>query len=180
MRQDIDHILLTEEEILKRVRELSDIISREYKDLDPVLVCTLKGAVIFYADLIRNIDTHISVDFIGASSYGRSTESSGELLIYKDLALDIAGRHVIVVEDIMDSGFTLSRLCANLRGRGCASLKICTLLDKPERRAPGITLKADYVGFTIPNEFVVGYGLDYGERYRNLPFVGVLKKEVYA
>jgi hypoxanthine phosphoribosyltransferase len=144
-----------------------------------VLICILKGAVMFYADLVRHIDTHIAMDFMAVSSYNNGTRSSGEVEIRKDLSKPVDGRHVIIVEDIVDSGFTLTYLTRVLASRGAASIKLCTLLDKPSRRAPGITLKADYAGFEVGNEFVVGYGLDYAEKYRNLPYIGILKPEVY-
>ena len=179
MKQDIDHILLTEEQIQNRVRALSAQLTEDFRDKDPVLICILKGAVMFYADLVRNIETHIAMDFMAVSSYGSGTRSSGEVEIRKDLSKPVDGRHVIIVEDIVDSGFTLTYLTRVLKSRGCASVSICTLLDKPSRRAPGITLQPDYRGFEIENEFVVGYGLDYAERYRNLPFIGVLKPEIY-
>ena len=179
MKDDIKYIMLAEEEIRTKVAELSRQITEDYRDKDPVLVCILKGAVMFYADLVRNIETHISMDFMAVSSYGSGTRSSGEVEIRKDLSKPVDGRHVIVVEDIVDSGNTLSYLTRVLKSRGAASVAICTLLDKPARRAPGIDLKSDYQGFVIEDEFVVGYGLDYAERYRNLPFIGVLKPEVY-
>ncbi|NLD60738.1 MAG: hypoxanthine phosphoribosyltransferase [Clostridiales bacterium] len=179
MRNDLAKILLGEEEIQKRVRELGAELARDYVGLEPTLVCILKGAVMFYADLCRAIPIQVNMDFMAVSSYGNRTKSSGEVEIRKDLSRPIDGRHVIIVEDIMDSGFTLSYLSRVLASRGAASVKICTLLDKPERRAPGITVKADYFGFTIGNEFVVGYGLDYAERYRNLPYIGVLRPEIY-
>lgn len=179
MKDDIARVLLSEEQIQKRVRELSAQISEDYRDKDPVLVCILKGAVIFYADLTRNIDTHISMDFMAVSSYNSGTRSSGEVEIRKDLSRPVDGRHVIIVEDIVDSGYTLTYLSRVLASRGAASLRICTLLDKPSRRAEGITLKTDYCGFEVENEFVVGYGLDYAERYRNLPYIGILKSEIY-
>lgn len=179
MRNDIKYIMISEEEIKAKVAELSKKITEDYRGKDPVLVCILKGAVMFYADLVRDIDTHINMDFMAVSSYGSGTRSSGEVEIRKDLSKPVDGRHVIVVEDIVDSGNTLSYLTRVLKNRGAASVAVCTLLDKPARRAPGITLKADYSGFEIEDEFVVGYGLDYAERYRNLPFIGVLKPEVY-
>jgi hypoxanthine phosphoribosyltransferase len=179
MRNDIARILISEEEIRAKVEELSRQITADYRGKDPVLVCILKGAVMFYADLVRNIDTHINMDFMAVSSYGNGTRSSGEVEIRKDLSKPVDGRHVIVVEDIVDSGNTLSYLKRVLESRGAASVKIATLLDKPARRKPGLILNADYQGFVIEDEFVVGYGLDYAERYRNLPFIGVLKPEVY-
>lgn len=180
MKDDISRVLLSEEEIQNRVKELAAQISEDYKDKDPVLVCILKGAVMFYSDLTRFIDTHMAMDFMAVSSYHNGTRSSGEVEIRKDLSKPVDGRHVIIVEDIVDTGNTLTYLTKVLASRGCASVKIATLLDKPSRRSPGITLKADYVGFEVENEFVVGYGLDYAERYRNLPYIGVLKSEVYT
>jgi hypoxanthine phosphoribosyltransferase len=143
------------------------------------MICILKGAVMFYSDLLRYIPIPLTMDFMAVSSYGNKTKSSGEVEIRKDLSTSIENKHVIIVEDIVDSGFTLSYLSRMLASRGAASIKLCTLLDKPDRRKPGITLQADYTGFTIPNEFVVGYGLDFDEHYRNLPYVGVLKPEAY-
>ena len=179
MKHDIDHILLTEEQLQNRVRQLSAQLTEDFRGKDPVLICILKGAVMFYADLVRNIETHIAMDFMAVSSYGSGTRSSGEVEIRKDLSMPVDGRHVIIVEDIVDSGYTLTYLTRVLKSRGCASVSICTLLDKPSRRAEGIALQPDYRGFEIENEFVVGYGLDYAERYRNLPFIGVLKPEIY-
>ena len=180
MHSDIEKILLTEEQIQTRVRELGAQITEDYRDKNPVMVCILKGAIMFYTDLVRAIDAPIAMDFMAVSSYGKRTKSSGEVEIRKDLSVSIEHRHVIIVEDIIDSGFTLTYLTRMLNARGALSIRIATLLDKPERRAPGITLKSDYYGFTVPDEFVVGYGLDYDERYRNLPYVGVLKPEIYA
>ena len=180
MRDDIARIMLTEEQIKTRVAELAAQITEDYRDKDPVLVCILKGAVMFYSDLTRLIDTHISMDFMAVSSYHSGTQSSGEVEIRKDLSKPVDGRHVIIVEDIVDTGNTLTYLSKVLASRGCASVKIATLLDKPSRRAPGVTLQTDYSGFVVENEFVVGYGLDYAEKYRNLPYIGVLKPEVYA
>ncbi|MBE5743962.1 MAG: hypoxanthine phosphoribosyltransferase [Clostridiales bacterium] len=174
---EFDKILISQEDIAKRVKELSQQISRDYKDLNPLFVCILKGSVIFTADLLRNIDTPAQIDFMSVSSYGSGTESSGVLNIKKDLSVDIEGKHVIVVEDIIDSGNTLFNLKNLLLSRNPASLKICTLLDKPERRVQDIN--ADYTGFSIPDEFVVGYGLDYNENYRTLPDVRVLSRCVY-
>ena len=179
MKNDLAKVLISQEEIQKRVSELGAQIAADYVEKEPILVCILKGASIFYADLCRTIPIPMNMDFMAVSSYGNRTKSSGEVEIRKDLSGPIDGRHVIIVEDIVDSGFTLSYLSRVLSNRGAASVRICTLLDKPERRAPGITIKADYFGFTIGNEFVVGYGLDYAEKYRNLPFIGVLKPEIY-
>jgi len=177
MLEDIDRVLLTEEEIKERVAELGAEISRDYAGKDLVLVCILKGALHFMADLSRHITIPVDMDFMAISSYGASTKSSGEVRILQDLEAPIANRHVLVVEDIVDSGLTLKYLVDNLSSRRPASLKIVTLLDKPARRVVPIT--TDYNGFLIPDEFVVGYGLDYAEKYRNLPFIGVLKPEVY-
>ena len=179
MRNDIERVLLSEEQIQNRVKELGSQIAEEYKDLNPVMICILKGSAMFFADLLRAMPIRLTMDFMAVSSYGRSTKSSGEVEIRKDLSGSIEHRHAIIVEDIVDSGYTLSYLTRILSARGAKSIKICTLLDKPAGRAPGITLKADYFGFNVPDEFVVGYGLDYAEAYRNLPYIGVLKPEVY-
>ena len=177
MEQGIDKILLTEEQIQTRVRELGAILTAEYANKNPVIVGVLKGVVVFYADMLRQIKAPCQIDFMWISSY-KGTESSG-MTVRQDITADIRGRHVLILEDIYDTGNSLTFTVEHLLAKGPASLKICTLLDKPERRKPGITLQADYVGFTIPNEFVVGYGLDYNEQYRNLPYVGILKPEVY-
>ena len=179
MVNDIARTLLSEEEIQKRVKEIGAEIARDYAGKNPTMVCILKGSVMFYADLLRAAQIPMSLDFMAVSSYGNKTKSSGEVEIRKDLSSSIEGKHVIIVEDIVDSGFTLSYLTKMLASRGAASIKLCTLLDKPSRRAPGITLKSDYAGFEVGNEFVVGYGLDYAEKYRNLPYIGILKPEVY-
>ena len=178
MQMDIDHWLLTREQLAKRVAELGARITEDYRGKDLLMVGILKGAVVFFSDLIRHVDIPVSIDFMAISSYGNATKSSGVVRILKDLDHAIAGRHVIIVEDIVDTGKTLAFLKENLLARGAASLKICTLLDKPERRQ--VEIEADYFGFVIPNEFVVGYGLDYAEKYRNLPEIGVLKPEVYS
>lgn len=180
MHSDLSRILLTEEQIQSRVRELGKRIAMDYEGLNPTMVCILKGAVVFYTDLLRNIQIPLTMDFMSVSSYGNKTKSSGEVEIRKDLSTSIENKHVIVVEDIVDSGFTLTYLTRVLSSRGAKSVRLATLLDKPARRAPGITLKSDYSGFEIGDEFVVGYGLDYAERYRNLPYIGILKPEVYA
>ena len=179
MRNDIAKVLLTEEQIQNRVREMGQQIARDYEGKNPTMICILKGAIMFYTDLLRNMDIPLSMDFMAVSSYGNKTKSSGEVEIRKDLSTSIENKHVIIVEDIVDSGFTLSYLTRMLASRGAASIKLCTLLDKPMHRAPGITLKAEYSGFEVGNEFVVGYGLDYAECYRNLPYIGILKPEVY-
>lgn len=179
MHNDIAKILLSEDQIQKRVRELGAELSRDYEGRNPTFICILKGAVMFYTDLLRAVSVPLSMDFMAVSSYGSGTKSSGEVEIRKDLSCSIENKHVVIVEDIIDSGFTLSYLTRMLASRGAASIRLATLLDKPARRAPGITLKSDYSGFVIGDEFVVGYGLDYDERYRNLPYIGVLKPEVY-
>ena len=179
MENDIAKVLLSEEQIQTRVREMGAQIAADYQDKNPAMICILKGAIMFYTDLLRAMPIQLSMDFMAVSSYGKSTKSSGEVEIRKDLSTSIENRHVIIVEDIIDSGFTLTYLTRMLQARGASSIKVCTLLDKPSRRAPGITLKSDYYGFIVPDEFVVGYGLDYDEAYRNLPYIGVLKPEIY-
>ena len=178
MEKDIQKVLLTQEQIQDRIRELGEELTAEYAGKNPVIVGVLKGVVIFYADMVRQIKTPCQMDFMWISSYA-GTDSSGKMLVRQDVTADITGRHVLILEDIFDTGNSLNFTVEHLLSKNPASLKICTLLDKPDRRRPGITLQADYVGFTIPNEFVVGYGLDYNEQYRNLPFIGVLKPEVY-
>lgn len=177
MRDDIDHILISEEDLQKRVRELGEQISTDYAGKAPMLVSVLRGSFIFMADLTRHIQPFCKVDFMAVSSYGSGTASSGQVNIVKDLTDSIEGKDIIVVEDILDSGNTLSYLFQLLKARNPASIKLVTLLDKPSRRTKPI--QADYVGFTVPDEFVVGYGLDYDELYRNLPYIGVLKPCVY-
>ena len=179
MNKDIARVLLSEEQLKKRIAEMGEEISRDYAGKTPTIICILKGAVMFYTDLLREISVPVTMDFMAVSSYGNKTKSSGEVEIRKDLSCSIENKHVLIVEDIVDSGFTLSYLSRMLASRGAASIKIATLLDKPARRAPGVTLQTDYSGFVIGDEFVVGYGLDYAELYRNLPYVGVLKPEVY-
>ncbi len=179
MERDIQQILLTEEQIQNRIKELGAILTEEYADKNPVIVGVLKGVVIFYADMIREIKVPCQMDFMCVSSY-QGTNSTGRTMISKDLSCDIHGRHVLILEDIFDTGNSLEFICNHLRNKEPASLKICTLLDKPERRKSGVKVQCDWVGYTIPNEFVVGYGLDYNEHYRNLPYVGILKPEVYA
>lgn len=174
---DIKCVLLSQQQIQTRISELACVLSKEYKDKCPVVVCILKGSVIFYSDLCRQIDCDIQMDFMVASSYGSGTESTGTLVIKKDLDANITGRHVLIVEDIIDSGNTLFSLKNKLTERNPASVKIVTLLNKEDRRKANI--RADYCGFDIPNEFVVGYGLDYNEKYRNLPCICVLKPETY-
>ena len=178
MERDIQEILLTEEQIQTRVKQLGEILTAEYADKDPVIVGVLKGVVVFYSDMVRQIKVPCQMDFMWISSYA-GTESTGEMIVRRDVSVDIKGRHVLILEDIFDTGNSLSFTYNHLLSKEPASLKICTLLDKPDRRKSGITLQADYVGFTSPNAFVVGYGLDYNEHYRNLPYVGILKPEVY-
>jgi len=175
---DVAQVLITEEALRKRVAELGARISSDYAGLDPLLLCVLKGGYVFLADLSRSLTIPHWVDFMAVSSYGQNTESTGIVRILMDLETDVSGRHLLIVEDIIDTGYTLSYLLDNLRVRNPATLRICTLLSKPSRRK--VTLRIDYLGFEIPDEFVVGYGLDYGQRYRNLPFIDVLRPQVYA
>lgn len=178
MKNDILKVLITEEEIAAKVRELGRRITEDYKGKNLLMVSVLKGSVIFMADLMRAIDIQARVDFMSVSSYGSGVKTSGVVKIVKDLDINLAGYDVLIVEDILDSGMTLQYLKEVLLQRKPHSLKIATLLDKPERRK--VDLQADYACFNVPDEFVVGYGLDFAEKYRNLPFVGVLKPEVYA
>ena len=178
MRDDIKEVYFTEEQLRDKVRELGARITEDYRGKNPLIVSVLKGSYIFMADLSRAIDIPVEIDFMSVSSYGKGTKSSGQVEIKKDLSDSIEGVHVIVVEDILDSGNTLSYLLHVLEARHPASIKLCTLLDKPERRVKPIN--ADYVGFTVPNAFIVGYGLDYSEKYRNLPYIGILKPEIYS
>jgi hypoxanthine phosphoribosyltransferase len=175
---DVEEVLLSGEQVQARVAELGAQLAADYADRDPVLVSVLKGSIIFMADLVRAMPIPLSIDLMEVSSYGDSTESSGQVRILKDLSTSIDGRDVIVVEDIIDTGLTLNYLLRYLHDRGPASIRICCLLDKPARRLAPIDI--DYRGFTIPDRFVIGYGLDYGERYRNLPYIGVLRPSVYG
>ena len=177
MKNDLAKVLISQEGLQERVAGLGAQISADYAGKEPILVCILKGASIFYADLCRSVSIPMYMDFMAVSSYGAGVKTSGVVKILKDLDRLIEGYHVLVVEDILDSGMTLGYLADLLRDRGPASVRIATLLDKPERRQ--VDIKPDYVGFTIPDEFVVGYGLDYAELYRNLPYVGVLSSSVY-
>ncbi|MFG6351123.1 MAG: hypoxanthine phosphoribosyltransferase [Oscillospiraceae bacterium] len=177
MHQDVEQILYTEEQLRSRVKELGCQITADYAGRRPMLISVLRGSYIFMADLTRAINLDVTVDFMVVSSYGAGTVSSGQVEIKKDLSDSIEGRDLIIVEDILDSGNTLYYLMKVLQARKPASIRLCTLMDKPERRTKPIT--ADYVGFTIPDAFIVGYGLDFDERYRNLPYVGVLKPSVY-
>lgn len=174
---DVAEILISEEEIQRRTHELAQEISRDYEGKDLLLICVLKGGIVFLVDLMRALTIPHAVDFMATSSYGDATESSGVVRILKDLEKPIEGRHVLIVEDIIDTGHTLDYLTRILRQRNPASLRVCTLLNKPDRRE--VDTPIDYLGFDIPNKFVIGYGLDYGEIYRNLPFVGVLKAALY-
>ena len=178
LRADIGDVLITEEEISTKVRELGQKISADYAGQSVTLVSVLKGSLPFMADLMRAIEIPVQIDLMEVSSYGgATTESSGLVRILKDLSSAIAGKDVLIVEDIIDTGLTLNYLLRYLRGKGPNSLRICALLDKPARRL--VEIPIDYTGFTIPDEFVVGYGLDFGEYYRNLPFIGVLRRELY-
>ncbi|MCG0314377.1 MAG: hypoxanthine phosphoribosyltransferase [Calditerricola sp.] len=177
MDQDIKEVLISEEAIREKVRELGQILSAEYAGKNPLVICVLKGAALFMTDLVRQMNIPLEMDFMAVSSYGASTQSSGVVRILQDLDTPVEGRHVLVVEDIIDSGLTLSYLIDLLKRRNAASVKVVTLLDKPHRRT--VDLKPDYCGFVVPDAFVVGYGLDYAEKYRNLPYIGVLKPEVY-
>ena len=178
MKNDIKEILLTEQQIQDKVKELAAQLSKEYAGKDPVFIGVLKGVVIFFADMVRNIDIPCEIDFMSISSYS-GTNSTGRTEIRKDVSVDIMNRHVVILEDIYDTGNSLTFTVNHLLNKQPASLKVCTFLDKPARRKPGITLVPEYVGYTIPNEFVVGYGLDYNEHYRNLPYIGILKPEIY-
>ena len=178
MDQDILKVLYSQEEIAQRIGELGARMYEDLADKDPLFVSVLRGAFMFMADIVRSCQVKCDVEFIAVSSYGNGTESSGRVKIVHDIQQDISGRHLVVIEDILDSGTTLSFLKQYFLTKGAASVTICTLLDKPSRRAKAIT--ADYVGFVVPDEFVVGYGLDYCQKYRNLPYIGVLKPEVYS
>ncbi len=178
MHDDIERVLFTPEQIAGRVTELGREIARDYDGREPHLVTIVKGSIPFLADLMRAMDTPLSLDLLGVASYGAGTTSSGEVRLTKDLDDSIEGRHILVVEDIIDTGLTLAYVLRNLRNRAPASVRVVTFLDKPAGR--GTPVKPDYVGFTIPDEFVIGYGLDWNQRYRNLPYVGVLKRDVYS
>lgn len=178
LEKDIQEILFSEAQLKARVREIAQEIQRDYAGKEIMLISVLRGSFIFMADLCRSLDMPCTLDFMSVSSYGKGTTSSGQVQITKDLSEDISGRHVIVVEDILDSGNTLSYLLKILEHRHPASIRLCTLLDKPERRTKPV--QVHYSGFTVPDAFVVGYGLDYGEMYRNLPYIGILKPEIYG
>ena len=178
MHQDVERILFSQEQLRERVQTLGAQITRDYQGKNVAVASVLRGSYIFMADLTRAIELPLTVDFMAVSSYGAGTVSSGQVEIEKDLSDPIEGKDLLIVEDILDSGNTLYYLTDVLRARKPASIRICTLLDKPERRSKPIT--ADYVGFSIPDAFVVGYGLDYDEKYRNLPYIGILKPSVYG
>ncbi len=178
MIKDVKDVLFDEAALAAKVKALGEQITKDYHGEDLLVIGILKGANVFMGDLIRKIDLPIQIDFMAVSSYGHSTQSSGVVKINKDLDCEVEGRNVLIVEDIVDTGLTLKYLAENLHSRGLKSLKICALLDKPERRKTEI--KIDYKGFDIPDVFIVGYGIDYAEKYRNLPFVASLKEEVYA
>lgn len=177
MHKDVEKILLSEEEIAQICKNLGDKITKDYEGKDLLVVGILKGSIVFFADVIRNIDLDINLDFMVVSSYGAGATTSGMVQILKDISVDIEGKNLLIVEDIVDTGVTLYNVKNVLLERGAASVKICTFLDKPSRRTADIT--ADYIGAVVPDEFVVGYGLDYAEKYRNLPYLGVLKRQVY-
>ena len=178
VEKNIQKVLLSQEQIQQKVQQLAAQLTQEYADKTPIFVGVLKGVVIFFADMVRSMRFPCEIDFMCISSYS-GTDTTSNVVVKKDLSVDIKGRHVVILEDIYDTGNSLDFVYKYLLSKEPASLKICTLLDKPERRKPGIDLKPEYVGFTIPNEFVVGYGLDFNEQYRNLPYIGVLKPEAY-
>lgn len=177
LEKDVESILLSKEQIAQRVKEMADAMSEYYQGKEVVMVCILKGSITFFADLARELSIPLVYDFMCVSSYGSGTISGGSVRILKDLTVDITDKHVLIVEDILDTGNTLSALLEQLEARRPASLKLCCLLDKPDRRLKPI--RADFTGFSIPDEFVIGYGLDYNEKYRQLPYVGILKRSVY-
>lgn len=177
MQRYIKEVLVSEEQLQKKITEMGKAISKDYKGKNLMLIGVLKGAFMFMGDLTKNIDIPLTLDFMAVSSYGSSTESSGVVRILKDLDYSIEGKDIVIIEDIIDTGLTLSYLVKNLKSRGANSVKICTLLDKPERRLVDVDIQ--YKGFDIPDEFVVGYGIDFAESYRNLPYVCILKEEAY-
>ncbi|MHA7966166.1 hypoxanthine phosphoribosyltransferase [Paenibacillus sp. CAU 1782] len=177
MQNDIKDVLYSEEQIIQKVKELGAQLSADFEGRNPLVICVLKGAFIFMSDLVKNITVPLEIDFMAVSSYGASTKSSGVVKIIKDLDVPVEGREILIVEDIIDSGLTLSYLIDVLEHRGAKSVTVVALFDKPARRT--VDLQPDYRGFTLPDEFVVGYGLDYAEQYRNLPYIGILKPHVY-
>lgn len=178
MEDIIKEVLVSEEAIRSKVKELGKQITEDYKGKDLLLVGILKGAVIFMSELAQNIELPVQMDFMAVSSYGKSSISTGEVRIIKDLDFSVENKNLLIIEDIIDTGYTLSYLIDNLKKRGAKSVKVCTLLDKPDRRKADIYV--DYLGFIVPDEFIVGYGLDYAEQYRNLPYVAALKEEAYS
>ncbi len=178
LEKDIQEVLFSEEQLDRRVREIAAEINKDYEGKEIMLISVLRGSFVFMADLCRRIDLPCSLDFMSVSSYGKGTTSSGQVQITRDLSSDISGKHIIVVEDILDSGNTLSYLLKLLEQRNPASIRLCTLLNKPDRRVKHVDVH--YCGFDIPDAFIVGYGLDYAEQYRNLPYIGILKPEVYG
>lgn len=177
MHQDIERILYDQAAIARVTKKLGAQLTKDYAGKNPLVICVLKGAMLFMADLVRQIDTHLEMDFLDVSSYQGGTKSTGEVKIIKDLDIPLKNRDVLIVEDIIDTGRTLNYLVSLFKYRQAKSVKICTLLDKPETRV--LPVHSDYVGYTVPNAFLVGYGLDYEENYRNLPYVGILKSSVY-
>ena len=178
MNSGIKKILIDEDTLQAKVRELGAKITEDYEGKNLLLICVLKGAAVFVSDLMKRINLPLEIDFMAVSSYGSDTKSSGVVRILKDLDKGIEGKHLLIVEDIIDSGLTLSYLIENLKARGPESVEVCTILDKPDRRKVDMNIR--YTGFQVPDEFVVGYGLDYAEKYRNLPYVAVLKEEIYS
>ncbi len=178
LHEDVGEILFTAEQIQEIVQRIGKKISEDYADKDLIMISVLKGSLMFMADLMRAVTIPCSIDFLSVSSYGAGTTTTGEVKILKDLDISLEGKDVLVVEDILDSGMTLSFLLKSLKARNPRSIRLCTLLDKPERRR--VNIQADYVGVQVPDKFIVGYGLDYAEKYRNLPYIGVLKPEIYS
>lgn len=178
MYSDIQDVLYSEEQIQGKIKELGEQLSKDYEGKNPLVICVLKGAFIFMADLVKQIKVPLELDFMAVSSYGQSTKSSGVVKIIKDLDVPVEGRHILIVEDIIDSGLTLSYLIDVLERRNAKTISVVALFNKPARRT--VELEPDYAGYVLPDEFVVGYGLDYAEKYRNLPFIGILKPEIYS
>ena len=178
MHSNIQKVLISQEQIKARVAELGAQIAKDYQGKDLVFVGVLKGVVVFFSDLVRAVDLPCEFDFMWISSY-QGTSSTGSMVVKRDVSADLKGRHVVILEDIFDTGNSLEFTYNHLLAKEPASLRICTFLDKPERRRAGVSVRADYTGFTIPNEFVVGYGMDFNEKYHNLPYIGVLKPEAY-
>ncbi|MEC0228831.1 hypoxanthine phosphoribosyltransferase [Paenibacillus alba] len=178
MYSDIQEVLYSEEQIQNKIKELGDQLSSDYEGKNPLVICVLKGAFIFMADLVKQIRVPLEIDFMAVSSYGQSTKSSGVVKIIKDLDVPVEGRHILIVEDIIDSGLTLTYLIDVLERRNAKTVSVVALFNKPARRT--VELEPDYAGYELPDEFVVGYGLDYAEKYRNLPFIGILKPEIYT